>query len=365
MELRIEKVTTDNQLAFIKLPYFIYRDDKEFIPHLEADIASVFDPNKNEFYKNGEVARWLLYEGNKVIGRIAAGFQKDDESGRIGFFECIDNAEASKMLFNFAEDWLRGKGYKTVQAPVNFGSRDSFWGLMIEGFKRPSYRENYNPSYYRDLIEVNGYGADFSQTTSEIRPETFNIDRFSKLASRVLKNTDYEFKHLDYNQVDKFADDFVYIYNEAWKQHDFFKPITKKGLLKDMKQMKPIAPGPLNWFVYANGEPAGFYINVLDINQVFKYVNGKMNILGKIKFLFKKSKIDRVRGIVFGVIPAYQNKGLETGMIMKFHDQVMKMEQLKSSELSWIGDFNPKMQSLFNSLGAVTSKVHLTFKKEI
>jgi hypothetical protein len=364
MDLRIEKVNKDKAKDFVQLPYIIYKNDEDFIPHLEVDIESVFNDQKNNFYKNGEIERWLLYKGSELVGRIAAGYQKDEKQGRIGFFECVNDIESAKVLFETAENWLKTKNYSSAQAPVNFGSRDSFWGLMIEGFKRPSYRENYNPRYYRQLIEAAGYLEDFTQTTSEITPATFNIERFSKLASRVLRNDTYEFRHLDFNKVDQFADDFVYIYNEAWKNHDFYKPLTKESLLKDMKSMKPITPETLNWFVYADGEPAGFYINVLDINQVFSKVNGKMNLWGKLKFLMYKSKIDRVRGIVFGVIPAYQNKGLETGMIMKFYEEVMKMKQLKSSELSWIGDFNPKMQSLFNSLGAVTSKVHLTFKKD-
>ena len=365
MNYKIEKVTKDNVKQFLHVGDFIYKGDPEYIPHITTDIQGVFDETESKFYENGETERWVLFgENKKCAGRIAAGYQKDEKNGRIGFFECIVDLTAAKLLFQKAENWLKEKGYQSAQAPVNFGSRDSFWGLMVEGFKRPSYRENYNPKYYKGLLEGCGYSEEFSQTTSEIDPKTFNFERFSKLASRVLNNESYEFKHLDYSKVDEFADDFVYIYNAAWEQHDFFKPIKKEALLQDMKKMKAIAPVKLNWFVYANGEPAGFYINVLDVNQVFKHVNGKLNLMGKLKFLWFKPQIDRVRGIVFGVIPAYQNKGLETGMIMKFYHEIVKMKQLKSSELSWIGDFNPKMQSLFNSLGAETSKVHYTFKKE-
>jgi hypothetical protein len=46
---------------------------------------------------------------------------------------------------------------------------------------------------------------------------------------------------------------------------------------------------------------------------------------------------------------------------MKFHEAVLKHKHLRSSELSWIGDFNPKMHSLFEALGAKTTKVHYTY----
>lgn len=365
MSIQIKEISQANDQLFIELPYFIYQNDSEYIPHLEEDIRSVFDSERNDYLKDGLIKRWIAVRNNSCIGRIAAGLKDYEPDGRIGFFECINDLEVAKMLFSSAEMWLKKNGKSRAQALVNFGSRDSYWGLLVSGFKRPSYRENYNPPYYHKLILEMGYVEDFKQTTSEIKPDTFNIDRFSKLASRVLANPEYEFKHLDYSNLDKFASDFVYIYNKAWEAHDFFKPLKKETLLSEMKKMKPIAPDDFNWFVYAKGEPAGFYINVMDVNQVFKHVNGNLNWLGKLKFLWYKAKIDRVRGIVFGVIPDYQNKGLETGMIMKLHDAVNKKPTIKSSELSWIGDFNPKMQSLFNSLGAITSKEHITFTKEI
>lgn len=365
MRFEIKEVTQANEKDFIQLPYSIYKDNPEFIPHIEADIAAVFDPTKNDYLEDGQIKRWLAYQNNVCVGRIAGGYKPNEPDGRIGFFECVDDQAVCDALFTTAELWLKKEGKNRAQAPVNFGSRDSYWGLLISGFKRPSYRESFNPTYYKQLIENQGYAEDFKQTTSEIDPKIFNFERFSKLASRVMSNKSYEFKHLDFSKIDQFAEDFVYIYNKAWENHDFFKPLKKDALLKEMKKMKPIAPEKFNWFVYANGEPAGFYINVLDVNQAFKHVNGILNLLGKLKFLWYRKKIDRIRGIVFGVIPAYHNKGLETGMIMKFYDSIMNQSQLKSAELSWIGDFNPKMQSMFNSLGAVTSKEHMTYAKEI
>jgi hypothetical protein len=91
-----------------------------------------------------------------------------------------------------------------------------------------------------------------------------------------------------------------------------------------------------------------------------------MDLWAKLKFLWYKkfARIDRARGIVFGVIPQYQNHGLETGMIMKFHETVLKYPNLRASELSWIGDFNPKMHSLFSALGATTTKIHYTYRCE-
>jgi hypothetical protein len=142
--------------------------------------------------------------------------------------------------------------------------------------------------------------------------------------------------------------------------------MTMERVKTVLKSLRPILLEEIIWFAYANNEPAGFYINVIDVNQIFKHMKGKMELWAKVKFLWYKKfgRIDRCRGIVFGVIPKYQNLGLETGMIMKFYDAVLAFPNLRASELAWIGDFNPKMHSLFEALGARTTKIHYTYRKD-
>jgi hypothetical protein len=286
--------------------------------------------------------------------------------GGMGFFECVDNQHAANLLFDTCKGWLEQRGASGMDGPINFGEKDRFWGLMVKGFKNPSYMENYNHPYYQRLFEQYGFSKIVEQSTSEITLETFNFPRFSKIAGRVLNNPVYRFEHFRMKELDRFASDFVSIFNQAWAHRSDFSPMTQERVELTLKSIKPILMEDAIWFVYANGEPAGFYINVIDVNQIFRHLNGKMNLWAKLKFLWYKKfgQVDRVRGIVFGVIPKYQNHGLEAGMIMKFHDALRNYPKLRASELAWIGDFNPKMHSLFESLGAKTTKVHFTYRKE-
>jgi hypothetical protein len=106
----------------------------------------------------------------------------------------------------------------------------------------------------------------------------------------------------------------------------------------------------------------GFYLTVLDVNQIFKYVNGKMNLIGKLKFLYYKRFVKRIRGIVFGVVPELHNLGIEVALIMKFRENLIKNGKYEENELAWIGDFNPKMLSMFESMGANPVKRHITYR---
>lgn len=351
---------------FIDFPKRLYKSDANYIMPLDKDIGEVFDRKANPAFNTGDCERWLLKSNGKTIGRIAAFYNYVAKTnvimGACGFFECINDQAAANMLFDTAKEWLKQKQCTFMDGPVNFGERDSFWGLMVGGFQRPSYRENYNFPYYKDLFENYGFKPEIGQTTSLINEKIFNFERFSKLSSRVLSNPAYTFDHIRKNNMEKYAKDFVEIYNQAWEFHENFVPMTMDKMMLHMKQMKPILVEDLNIFAYANGVPVGFYISVMDVNQIFRHVNGKMNLLGKLKFLWYRRKVDRIRGIVFGVIPKYHNLGIELALIMKFREAIQHYPQFKDNELAWIGDFNPKMLSMFESMGAQEIKRHITYR---
>lgn len=344
----------------------IYAGDSRFIKPIQKDIEDIFNPETNPAFLDGDAARFVLYHENIPAGRIAVFYRiKEGKApvGGIGFFECIQNQDAAFYMFDFAVNWLKSKGCTYMDGPVNFWDRDSFWGLLIEIKTYPSYRESYQPAYYKAFFENYGFEKIIEQSTSDITENEFNFERFSKLSSRVFQNPDYSFRTLDYSEVDKYASDFAEIYNQAWSFHEDFKPVTKEKILERLKQMKPVLPSDFAIFAYSGARPIGFYISILEVNQIFKQFNGQLSLWNKIKFLLQRKKINKVKGIIFGIVPDFHNLGIETGMIMKFYESLQKYPQIKAAELAWIGDFNPKMLSMLRSLGAYTTKIHYTFRK--
>lgn len=357
---------------FLDVPRVLYANDPKWVCPLDNDIKAVFDPNKNGYFKHGEARRWVLYDENKkLIGRIAAFIDHEanvrakTKAGGIGFFECINNMEAAYTLFDAAAHWLTRKDIQVIDGPINFGERDRFWGLMIFGFEHPSYLENYNPPYYQEFFESYGFNKFFEQTTSEVSKQSFNYERFKRISERVTGNDAYTFEQFDRKQIDRFSEDFCEIYNAAWERHENFNPMSTETVKDIFKSIMPIVIDNFVWFAYANGEPAGFFINIIEANEIFRHLNGKMHLWNKLRFLYYRSfqKPKRLKGIVFGVKPKFQNIGIETGMIINFYSEVTKWPSMDTFELAWVGDFNPKMQSLLQALGCRTLKIHATYRK--
>ena len=151
---------------FVQVNVLMNRSNPNYIRPLDNEVNDVFDPSKNKNYKYGEAKRWILKDSNgRLIGRIAAFthskyVNKETEfaTGGIGFFDCSNDQSAANELFDAAKEWLQSKGMEAMDGPINFGDRDKWWGLMVEGFdKPPIYGMPFNPTYYEKLFE----GYDF------------------------------------------------------------------------------------------------------------------------------------------------------------------------------------------------------------
>lgn len=355
---------------FLNVARTIYKNDSNWICPLDNDVEAVFDKEKNPFFKHGICIRWILKDKDGVtIGRVAAfvnekkAHQYEQPTGGLGFFECINDQSAAFKLFDTAKKWLQEQGMSAMDGPVNFGENDSFWGLLVEGFTPPSYGMNYNPPYYKDLFNSYGFIKAYEQITNHLEVRKPFPERFTKIANWVAGKPGYTFEHFSKKKAEKYVNDLMEIYNDAWKDFENFVPIKKETLLESFKKMEMIMDEKLIWFAYINGEPASFVVIIPDANQMIKDFNGKLGLVEKLKFVYRRWKgVNRMRAIVMGTKSAFQKHGLESALFIKLKEYVLPMEQYDELELSWVGDFNDKMLSIHQATGATFGKRHLTLR---
>ncbi len=359
---------------FIRLPGAIYKDDPNWIPHLERDIEAVFDPGQNPQFLSGEVCRWVLYNDNgKAAGRIAAfintniAYTFKQPTGGVGFFECINDRKAAFTLFDTCKKWLSERGMKAMDGPVNFGEKERFWGLLVDGFdKPPPYLMNYNPPYYREFFEKYGFGNYYNQLVYRINTNAVLPPILEKKYQRLTMTQGYSFEHLKLKKLDKYAEDFMCIYNEAWGNvHKNFQPMTKERALQTFSKMKDVFDEELILFIYHKDRPVAFLISIPELNELFRYVNGKLNLLGKLKFMYYRflGKCRTIYGLVFGIVPEYQNRGLESALIMSLKNTVSARNRYKQMYITWLGDFNPKMIRIVEHIGSKKAFTLTTYRK--
>ncbi len=373
----LELVSSPKQeKEWLNFPKRLYKGNAYWVCPLDNDIKDVFNPDKNQLFKNGKAVRWVVRdERRKIVGRIAAFYNKEQAAleeqptGGCGFFESIDDQQVADMLFDAAREWLAAQGMEAMDGPINFGARDDWWGVLVKGFdSQPLYKNPYNFPYYQKLFENYGFQAYFNQHTYLRKLEAGQLSQaVYNQQKRLSENPAYRFEHITKKDYANLPEYFREIYNKAWSKFTGVKPFSKEDTQTLFNSLRPIIDPRLIYFAYYEDKPIGFYIMIPDLNRVIGCFKGNFCLINKLRFLLKMKlhKADRIFGLIFGVTPEFQGRGIESGIIHAFEQDVVhdKARHYKSLELAWVGDFNPVMMRMVETyVCAERFKMHTTYR---
>ena len=374
----IEVKKISERREFIRFAKELYNDDPFWVAPLDREVDAVFDPSKNNAFRSGEATRWIIKdESGRTVGRIAAFIHQvrsaanNQPTGGIGYFEVIEDKEVAFRLFSTAINWLETRGMQAVDGPINFGENDNNWGLLVDGFMQQGFGMPYNKRYYRNYFEEYGFKNYFEQYSYHrtIRDENKKIvefpERMTKIADWLSKKPGYSFRHFEFRNKDRYINDLVEIYNSTWSVFkEDFTPLEPAILEETFQKTKAFIDEDLIWYAYHYDKPVAFFILYPDLNQILKYFNGNLNFINRLRFVyFKKThKMTRLRAVAGGVHPSHQNSGIESGIFLELYKVFIRKKWFRELELSWVGDFNPKMIAIYEALGAAKAKTHITYR---
>jgi len=300
---------------FIGFPYRLHRGDRYWVPPLRMDIRSQLSKEKNPFFGHAETAYYLAARDGEVVGRLAAIHNRahndfhDDHVGFFGFFDCINDADVARALFDAAAAWLKGRGLDTMRGPASFSTNDEC-GLLVDGFDSPPTVLNpHNPRYYVELIEGAGFQKAMDlwqyQTVSTELPE-----RLERAAQKVAQRLNVTLRPLDMKHFNAEIDQIKPLYNGAWEKNWGFVPMSDEEIDHLAKQLKPIVVPDLVVFAEREGKPIGFAAAIPDMNVALKANPSGRLFPGIIKILWRARKISRLRILLLGVLKDYRGKGI-------------------------------------------------------
>ena len=271
------------------------------------------------------------------------------------------------MLLRTAANWLEEQGMEAMDGPINFGERDKFWGLTIDGFEHsPYYGQAYSPAYYLPMFTHFGLQEYYKQLLYHRRVGDKLQEKFEERAIRLMRDPEYTVRKINKGDLDTLTREFRHVYNRAWgkREGDDFKGLNEAQAKAITHSLKPILDENLAYFAYYKDQPIGFYIAIPELNEIFKKFNGKFGLWEKLKFLvqFKLKRPKRSVGLVFGVDPAYQGKGVEGLIFKKNSEDLIRAGHYEDVIISWLGDFNGKMINIVESLGATIRQQMATFR---
>jgi hypothetical protein len=378
MTLTIKPVETKQELrAFIQFPWKVNKGDPYWVPPLIADRYAKLDVEKNPFWQTAERQIWLALRDEKPVGTIAAinDIRREqklkDGVGGFGFFDCIDDVEVARGLLNIAATWLSNRKFHVMCGPNNPSASDEC-GILVEGFNtRPAILEAHNPPYYASLMEQSGMRknqdivarlihrpADAKQLKDAI-PE-----KLIKVAELVKKRSDLKIRSVNLVQWDRDVRIACDIYNQALSTLPDYIPMSQEEFHVFANSFKSLVSPDLAKLAEVAGKPIGFALALPDVNQAFQHVNGRLDPLGLLKFLWFSRKLDRASFKILVMIPQFIGSGIETALVVDVA-QALFDKKYKEVDMSLTGDENEKSNRYQDNLGMKIYRRYRFYEKDI
>ncbi|MBW4680004.1 MAG: hypothetical protein KME19_07815 [Microcoleus vaginatus WJT46-NPBG5] len=371
--LEIRAVTTPAETEmFLDVPARVYANDPNWVPPLRSDIAKQFAPT-NPFFQYGRLQAFIALLENKPVGRIVAAInnrlieREGKNLGLFGFFECINDFEIAQSLLESACRWLREQGMSEARGPIDLSTHNNCL-FLVEGFDSPPMvMMPYNPSYYPEFIERNGW-----QKAKDACAYNFPLDKplpaeFEK-AYRIACKSGVTFRPLK-TKGEEFERDCISLYhlfNKAFTNNWSSTPRTEAEFLEEAKSLQQLVDPDVFPIAEYNGEMIGFFMGLPDYNIPLKHVNGKLNWLGILKFLWYRRQIDQGRVIAICSLPEYRRKMVPLALIyLGMSGGIQKGKPYKQAELSWVWEDNFPSRKLIEAAGGQLYKKYRIYEKSL
>lgn len=369
--MHIYPVESPNDLRdFIKFPYQFYRQDKVWVPPLRSEQRKQFSPSSNPFLEHCKWQLFLLKEKGKVIGRIAAfmdtlanDFWKE-QIGLFGYYECIPDRTASKLLLDAARNWLEEQKCTSIRGPWSFVSQE--FGMVVEGFKpSPVIMAPYNPPYYEEHLTSFGLKKAKDLRCWQISMEEGYIipPRIMDLTDRVADRYGIRVRRMDMKRYDEEIQIILDLSNTILIQNWGYSPATEAEAENMAKEMKRIIQTRGVLFAEdKSGRTIGFIIALPDLNSLLKGLDGRIFPFGFMKLLRGIPRLRRYRLFALGVIPEYQRKAVDSVLYRALHESLYSSDLW--IEINYVLEDNLPMINAIKKLEATPSRRYRVYEMD-
>ncbi|WP_285008346.1 GNAT family N-acetyltransferase [Pedobacter faecalis] len=370
---QIVAVSNKKQLtAFIDFPHELYKNDPNYVPELfiaQKDLLTT-----HPFHKHSSLQCFLLYNGDQIIGRIAAILNNSHNrvnqvnDGFFGFFDCINDQSAADLLLQTASNWLKEKGVTgLLMGPVNFSTNESC-GLLVKGFDMPPVvMMPYNASYYPALLENTGLTKKVDLLAWRFTGENYD-DRSVKLVDRLeerLKRNNIVIRKINMKNFKAEAAKLREVYNKAWDKNTGFVPLNDEEFDYQAKDLKLVLDPDFCLVAEKDGELVGFGAAIPDMNQIqINIKKGRLLPTGLFKLLFGKKKVKGIRILLLGVVDGYRKMGIEACIYAKII-QAYRRKGFEYAEASWTLEHNDMVNSAIEAIKGDPYKTYRIYEKQI
>jgi hypothetical protein len=352
--------TRKEERLFENLPERLHGLDPAFIPPFPGSIVKYLSPKSAFNRLSGEIYPFLAWREGKPVGRIAAiinhahNERYRDRTGFFGFFDCEDNLELARALFDAVGAILRSRNRDCMRGPYNPSINDEC-GLLVEGFEHPPCLGLcWNPEYQKALLEQLGFRVvcrSFGYLLPLHRLEV--PERLRRIVERLSKRTNLKLRPIKMSKLEEELRIVQEVYNSSLERNWGFVPVTMAELVAAADDMRAFADSEMILIAEINGENAGVALSLPNFNEILARVKKTPALLRlpHILWLMKTRRIDWARQVVYGISPRFRDRGLHAWLL--YQQFVSGKQRYSNATLGWIEESNNEIIENSLMLGAI------------
>ena len=375
--LIIEKVDTDNKRQvrrFVELPFRIYADCPQWVPPLNVDAYNQLNRKKHPFHEHSDVEFFLAVRDGRDVGRIAVienklynGYHKK-QTANFYLFECDNDPEAAKLLFDTAEDWAKRRGLNILIGPKGMGPLDGY-GVLVFGHEHRQTMTmlNYNQAYYQSLVEAQGFVKEVDFVSCYLPADKFQIpERVRRITERVMQRGHLEIKTFkNKRELLSWADRIGTAYNNAFVRNWEYYPLTQREIDFVVENIMTIADYRLIKIVIHEEDVVGFLFAFHDVSAAMQRAKGKLLPFGLLDILMEIRRTNTVSVNGMGILPEFQGHGGNALLYYAMGETLLNFGQFAHVEMTQVAETTEQMRADLKNLNGVEYKNHRVYHKEL
>lgn len=315
----------------------------------------LLDRKRNPFFAHGDVATFLAERDGRSVGRIAAIVNEahnafhEDRVGFFGLFECEEDPEAARALFDTAARWVGARGKDVLRGPMSLSTNDEC-GSLIEGFDAPpAVLMPHNPAYHARLYAEGAFVKAMDLIAYDV-PHVEAPKRLARAIDAVRQRAGVVLRPLDLRRFRAEVERVRAIYNSVWERNWGFVPMTREEMDATAEQLRPVVDPELVLFAEVDGQAVAFALALPDLNEALRHANGRLFPFGALAIWWHARRIRRVRVLTLGIEKAYRSSGIDAVLIFELFARA-KRRGYAGGECSWVLETNVAMRRPIERLG--------------
>ena len=371
--IKIKEVISKKEMKqFVKFPFSLYKNNKNWVPPIISDEIDNFDPNKNPVFENAKANFLIALRDDKIVGRVVAIINTYEvekqhiKKIRFGWFDVIDDIKVTEALLNKVKEIGRAHNLEYMEGPVGFNNLDKT-GVLIDGFDHIGTMITwYNHPYYSKHFEQLGLKKEKEYLENKFLFKNVDAIKYGK-ASNIIQRR-YGLKPLDFTStkaIMPYVDEMFELFSKAYSKLSTYVPISDAQVTHfKEKYISFINPEYIKFVVDKDNKLVAFAIVMPSFSKALQKAKGKLLPFGLFHLLNARRNSKDVTFYLIGVAPEYQNKGVFAIIFKQYCETFSKKGIVNCIRTPELED-NTAIHQIWKDFNPTTHKRRRTYKLDL